>query len=155
MTEHQQLEPVELGPLSYTRVASSSVQADLDTYQSSPSMEDKGAGSSAFQKAFHCHRDLFMRPFKGEQGNDKFLNPYDGRLCDLVVQSSEEVLFSEPRVRWFRTRLRNGSPWMIRISNWALSRDHGSKKPVGTDVREAILRWIPACFALAIVVSSG
>ena len=154
MAEHQQLEPIELRPLTYTRIASSSVQTGLDTYRSSPSMEDNRVGSSASQKAFHCHRDYFMRPFKGPRGKDKFLNPYDGRLCDLVVQSSGD-LFSEPEVRWVRTRLRNGSPWMIRISNWALSRDHGSKETVGTDVREAILRWIPACFALAIVVSSG
>ena len=96
-----------------------------------------------------------MRPFKGEPGNDKFLNPYDGRLCDLVVQSSGEVFKSKSGARWSRTYLRSGSPWMIRISNWALSRDHGSKETVGTDVTVAILRWIPACFALAIVVSSA
>ena len=133
--------------------ASSSVHQGMENFHSSPSMEANQAGKYEDQEAFHYHRDIFHRPFKGKRRNDMFLNPYDGRLCDLVVQSSSGVLEWNPPARWYRTDLRNGSPWIIRLSNWALSRDHGSAEKVGTNAGEAILRWIPACLALAIVVS--
>ena len=99
------------------------------------------------------HRDLLRRPFKGKDVNDKFLNPYDGRLCDLTVQCSREVFESASGARWFRKSLGNGSPWVIRLSNWAMSRDHGSEDNVRTDCRVALQRWIPACLGLAILVS--
>ena len=99
------------------------------------------------------HRDLLGRPFIGIDVNDKFLNPYDCRLCDLTVQCSREVFESTSEARWYRKPLRNASPWVIRLSNWAMSRDHGSEDNVGTDRWVAILRWIPACLGLAFLVN--
>lgn len=129
----------------------------LEDLEGRTSTKASGAGRSEDRRDFY-HRDLFRRPFKGKNSNDKFLNPYDGRLCDLVVQGSKEVLESNSGARWFRKGLKNGSSWIYRLSNWAMSRDHGSKDTVGTDVGTdvgvAIIRWIPACLALAVVVSS-
>ena len=104
-------------------------------------------------KDISYHRDLLQRPFKGIDENDKFLSPYDGRLCDLTVQSSREVFESASGARWFRKRLQNASPWMIRLSNWAMSRDHGSEDDVRTDIWLATLKWIPACLGLAVLVN--
>lgn len=124
----------------------------LEDLEGRTSTKASGAGRSEDRRDFY-HRDLFRRPFKGKNSNDKFLNPYDGRLCDLVVQGSKEVLQSNSGARWFRKGLKNGSSWRYRLSNWAMSRDHGSEDTVGTDVGVAIIRWIPACLALAVVVS--
>ncbi|KAL8725564.1 MAG: hypothetical protein Q9181_006372 [Wetmoreana brouardii] len=99
------------------------------------------------------HRDFLKRTFTGFDINELFLNPYDGRLCYLVVQGSQDILRFRPKATWYRTGLRNGSPWMIRLSNWAMSRDHGSEDTVGTNVATAVARWLPACAALSLVIS--
>lgn len=41
---------------------------------------------------------------------------------------------------------------MIRLSNWAMSRDRGPEDEVRTNIWLATLRWIPACLGLAILV---
>lgn len=133
--------------------ASRSVEEDRDSYEHSPSMETGEAEKVEHQEKSY-HRDLYRRPFTNKPSKDKFLNPYDGRLCDLVVQSSKEILESNS-AQWSRKGLQNGSPWMIRLSNWAMSRDHESEETVGIHTQETILRWIPACLALAMVVSSA
>lgn len=119
--------------------------------------------SSADQNAGHVeknggrrpgyHRDFLNRSHTGYHTNEQFLNPYDGRLCHLVVQGSPDVLQTSSEVTWSRTEVCHGSPWMIRISNWAMSRDRGSEDDLGTDLAKAARRWLPACLALSIVVS--
>ena len=141
----------ELSDNSQRRTTSTLLQGGSVSYVTLPSMEADGSRETTPHEIHH-HRDFFKRPSKGKRGYDKFLNPYDGRLCDLVVQSSTEVLNSTSRARWRRTNIRNGSPWMIRVSNWAMSRDHGSEKTVQTDVWLATQRWIPASLALAVIV---
>ena len=141
----------ELKDNSQRRTTSTFLEGGSGSYEALTSVEADGIRETTPQEIHH-HRDFFKRPSKGERGYDKFLNPYDGRLCDLVVQSSTEVLNSTSCARWRRTKIRNGSPWMIRVSNWAMSRDHGSDKTVQTDVWIAIQRWIPASLALAVIV---
>ncbi|KAL8822063.1 MAG: hypothetical protein Q9191_007196, partial [Dirinaria sp. TL-2023a] len=116
-------------------------QEASEVYQRSPSTEAMVVRSAGHQNELHHHRDLFRRPFKGKNRNEKFLNQYDGRLCDLIVQTSKEVPDSSSKTLWLRTGLHNGSPWIIRLSNWAMSRDHGSEDRVGTDVGTATLSF--------------
>ena len=119
------------------RTTSTSLQGGSESYVNSTSMEADEIGGTTPHKVHH-HRAFFKRPSKGEGAYDKFLNPYDGRLCDLVVQSSTAVLTSTSRTPWRHINIGNGSSWMIRISNWAMSRDPGSEKKDQTDVWKAI-----------------
>ena len=148
MTQYQQF---ELSNKPQHRNTWTSLPGGSGSYVTLTSIEADGNRETTPHKTHH-HRDFFKRPSKGEGKYDKFLNPYDGRLSDLVVQSSTPVLNSTSRARWRRTGIANGSPWMIRVSNWAMSRDHGSEKTVQTDVWKAIQRWIPASLALAAIV---
>ena len=148
MTQSQEF---ELSNKPQHPTTSTSLQGGSGSYKTSTSMEAARTRETPPHKIHH-HRDCFKRPSKSERGYDKFLNPYDGRLCDLVVQSSTAVLNSTSHARWRRINIGNGSPWMIRIANWAMSRDHGSEETVQTDVGKAIQRWIPASLALAVIV---
>ncbi|KAL9591844.1 MAG: hypothetical protein Q9179_007313, partial [Wetmoreana sp. 5 TL-2023] len=117
-----------------------------------PSQEDKNRSANNKQR-LGFHRDFLKRPLYGYDISDKSLNPYDGRLCNLSVQCSEGVLSSDSEATWRRNKVRNGSSWIIRLANWALSRDHGSEDKVKTDVITAMCRWLPACIALSVVIS--
>lgn len=153
MQEYERGEPIEMQTAPQQQPNQRFDQEATEVYRRLSSTEAILVQDPGYQNEVHHHRDIFGRPFKGKDWNEKFLNPYDGRLCDLIVQSSNEVLNLKPGARWLRTRLHNGSPWIIRLSNWAMSRDHGSEKQVGTDIPTATLRWIPACLGLAMIVS--
>ncbi|KAL8717734.1 MAG: hypothetical protein Q9225_005045 [Loekoesia sp. 1 TL-2023] len=115
--------------------------------------EGKDGHEGGYDPSLGYHRDYLKRKFTGYEINENFLSPYDGRLCPLIIQSSEDVLQSQPKSTWHRKGIRHGSPWMIRIANWAMSRDHGSEDSVGTDVAVARRRWLPACLALSLLIS--
>lgn len=128
---------------------------DLDRLVQPQTSPDRNAGHVEHNggRRLGYHRDFLKRNHTGYDINEHFLDPYDGRLCRLVVQGSPDVLQSPSKITWYRTEVRDGSPWMIRISNWALSRDRGSEDDLGTDFAKAVCRWIPACLALSVVVS--
>ena len=153
MREYERVESIEMQTRPQQQPNQRFDQEASEVYASSSSKEANVGQDPGYQNEVHHHRDLFRRPFKGKDWIEKFLNPYDGQLCDLIVQSSDEVYNGDSRARWLRTGLRNGSPWIIRLSNWAMSRDHGSEDRVGTDIGTATLRWIPACLGLTIIVS--
>ena len=137
-------------------VSTSSQQLLLET--DGTFAEDDSAISSKRDNFEHSagkyiHRDLLGRLSEGENRTDKTVSPYGARLCDLHVQASRDVLAGNSKAIWYRQSLRNGSPWMIRLSNWALSRDHGPDEPAKTNLARANLRWIPAYCALAFIVS--
>ena len=153
MREYERVESIEMQTGPQQQPDQKIDQGASEVYQRSSSTEANVVQDLEYQNKVHHHRDLSRRPFQGKDWNEKSLSPYDGRLYDLIVQSSNEVLVSSSRARWLRKGLHNGSPWIIRLSNWAMSRDHGSEDRVGTDIRTATLRWIPACLGLAIIVS--
>ena len=152
MMERRQPESIPLRPSPHRQPAMRSDRNVHESFHNSP-REEIGKAGMPEDSVLGYHRDFLGRNFTGYDLNEKFLNPYDGRLCFLVVQSSQDVQQSNPEATWYRTRVRNGSPWMIRISNWAMSRDHDSETPVGADIATAVRRWIPACLALALIVS--
>ncbi|KAL8823260.1 MAG: hypothetical protein Q9191_006024, partial [Dirinaria sp. TL-2023a] len=145
MQEDEQVGPIEM----QTRRQQPNQRLDQDAsevYRGSPSKEANKAQHPGYRNQVHNHRDLFRRFFKGKDWHEKFLSPYDGRLCDLIVQSSNEVPNSPYEVpnegskaRWLRTGLCKRGPWIIRLSNWAMSRDHASEDKVGTDIGTATL----------------
>ncbi|KAL9596028.1 MAG: hypothetical protein Q9219_006079 [cf. Caloplaca sp. 3 TL-2023] len=53
------------------------------------------------------HRDYLRRPLTGDDDIERFLNPYDGRLCSLIVQGSQAVLSGSSKATWLRTDIRN------------------------------------------------
>ena len=115
--ERRKYEMIPLATIPQSAAAAGSIQGASETYQNSSNPEAGEAGSSRGPQRVYNHRDIFRRPYMGGHTNEKFLNPYDGRLCDVVVQSSKGVLDSKPGARWFRKLLQNGNPWMIRLSN--------------------------------------
>lgn len=90
------------------------------------------------------HRDFLKRPYRGTR-DDRFLNPKNGRLIKLVVQCNKGVLNGRSEASWTRKVIRNNSLWLFRVSYWATS----------TGATGAIVKWLPACFALAIIVSDA
>ncbi|KAL8788969.1 MAG: hypothetical protein Q9213_001378 [Squamulea squamosa] len=102
------------------------------------------------------HRDFLKRAFSRDihdRDFDHFVNPYDGKLARLVVQCSGEISREESSSSWSHTSVKSGSPWMIRLSNWAMSRFRDSKGEMHSSILKAALRWIPACCAIVVVVS--
>ena len=152
MIEMAQYRPITRKPVKHYQAAEPANASMNDSFLDTSSQEDGKSGKSETPK-LGFHRDLLKRDLVRFDTNEKFLNPYDGSLCTLIVQSSRSVQHSNPMATWYRTKLRNGSPWMIRISNWAMSRDLISEDSVRTDVLQVTIRWIPACIALALVVS--
>lgn len=111
---------------------------------------EAGSPTSAY------HRDILKRAFSRDihdRDFDRFLNPDDGKLARLIVQCSGEVSRDESSSSWSHTCVKSGSPWMIRLSNWAMSRFRDSKGEMHSSIFKAALRWIPACCALVLVVS--
>lgn len=151
---YDRLNEIELGP---GPAASSNqnlvpVQNETMIYRdASPSGREEKTNSTSRRK--YVHRDRMRRIFEGENRRDKALNPYDSRLQDLVVQCSPGVLEGRSQLTWSRQPLRNRSPYMIRLSNWALSREYMSGKEPETNTASAMVRWVPACLALLFVVS--
>ena len=139
---------MEMKPLSHRQERSME-----DPFQDAPLQEDGNSGElDKLQLWFH--RDFLKRDTVSFNTNEKFLNLYDGSLCDLEVQTSRSVQRPNSKATWYRTELRNGSPWMIRVSNWAMSRELVSTDEVRTNTSKAALRWVPACIALALLVST-
>ncbi|KAL8799476.1 MAG: hypothetical protein Q9200_007532 [Gallowayella weberi] len=102
------------------------------------------------------HRDFLKRPLISDIHNrdvDLFLNPYDGRLAPLIVQCSGEISRDDRSTPWSHTSIKSGSPLMIRLSNWAMSRVPSSEGSMHSSISKAALRWIPACCALVLVAS--
>lgn len=147
MQAYQSLESISMNDLRQS--------SDLPSGQTSKQIQDSSKqAETPYRDHLFRHRDFLRRPFQGNDRNEKFLSPYNGRLRDLVVQSSDGVLASKSGALWYRTDLKNGSPWIIRLSTWALSSNYDSEGSVTTDYHSAAIRWIPACIAITVVVGS-
>ncbi|KAL8697037.1 MAG: hypothetical protein Q9224_002501 [Gallowayella concinna] len=106
---------------------------------------------------FAYHRDFLKRPDtldKRRRDLDHFVDFYNGgKLAPLIVQCSGEISRDESSSSWLHTSVKSGSPWMIRLSNWAMSRVRDSEGRMHSSISKAVLRWIPACCALVAVTS--
>jgi hypothetical protein len=126
------------------------------------------------------HRDCKGRIWIGPE-DDRYLNPHDGRLVELVVQTTDELMRRPTNSTWKRAPIRNVTPLMLRIVCWTMStvsmnpdqmeeRGRGDEEsslnpekayrrdlrspPKEDDWGEVCVKWLPACLALFVLVGS-
>jgi hypothetical protein len=115
------------------------------------------------------HRDVFRRKYTGAE-DDRFINPIDGRVEKLVVQSKKEIYDHKNDTTWRRTYIGNNSPYIIRLAYWPMSyltsrdgklyrkkHEYGDRRDrvISWDsdqMRQAALRWLPACLGMFLLV---
>lgn len=85
---------------------------------------------------------------------DYYLSPTDFHLAKLMVQCSQEVYDANPNSTWRRTFVRDVSPLLLRVANWALESIPTEERPMtGEEYVRVGAKWIPANIALLILVS--
>lgn len=95
-----------------------------------------------------------MQRAKEFAAEDYYLSPFDGHLAKLFVQSTQEIYDASPNSTWRRTFIRNRSPLILQIANWALqSLPTDGREPSGQDMAMAALKWVPSCAAILFLVS--
>jgi hypothetical protein len=115
------------------------------------------------------HLDVFRREHEGRE-DVRYLDPVDGRVQKLVVQSTKATYNQRNNTTWRRTYMSNVSPYIIRLAYWPVSSLPSSQEPSAVmdkrKIREVIalaswkkeqwmhvgLRWLPTCIALLIMV---
>jgi hypothetical protein len=96
------------------------------------------------------HRDGLGRIYKGPP-DDRFLNPLDGTVKELVVQCTD-VLYRGPKKSTYkRTFIRNVSPITLQIATWPISHIYDEprsrSKKLWDNIRCAV-KWPIACYVL-------
>jgi hypothetical protein len=97
------------------------------------------------------HHDALGRQWTGTP-DDRYLSPYDGRPKQLVVQTTDSLYDMRSNTTYRRTFIRNISPFMIRLADWAIG-DKDFEDITHDAWPMVILRWIPASCALIVMVS--
>ncbi len=116
------------------------------------------------------HRDVFRRKHAG-WNDDRYLNPLDGRIQKLCVQTVNEIYETENDTTWRRTYIENVSPWIIRLAFWPYShmpdpsRSYSAEYAVHKTGPSGLrawkqeqwlhvgLRWLPASIGLLLLMS--
>lgn len=85
---------------------------------------------------------------------DFYLSPTDCHLAKLMVQCSQEVYDANPNSTWRRTFVRDVSPLLLRVANWALKSIPNEDRPMtGEEIAIVVAKWLPANIALLLLVS--
>lgn len=126
-------------------------------------------GPNGDKKSELKHLDVFRREYEGLK-DDRYLDPLDGRVQKLVVQSTEAIYNQRNDTTWRRTYMRNVSPYIIRLAYWAMPSVPSSQESSAiTDERKSHAvtalaswkkeqwmhvgqRWLPTCIGLLIMV---
>ncbi|KAI4283537.1 MAG: hypothetical protein L6R35_005134 [Caloplaca aegaea] len=133
------------GNMSYTPQPSSGASDAPSPYGSPQTWPLAGIPRSVGEKR---HRDVMQRA-KEFAAEDYYLSPFDGHLAKLFVQSTQEIYDASPNSTWRRTFIRNRSPLILQIANWALqSLPTDGREPSGQDMAMAALKWVPSCAAI-------
>jgi hypothetical protein len=121
------------------------------------------------KKSESKHLDVFRREYEGPE-DDRYLNPLDGRVQKLVVQSTKATYNQTNSTTWRRTYMRNVSPYIVRLAYWPVSSLPSSQESSAiTDERKSHeitalaswkkeqwmhvgQRWLPTCIGLLIMV---
>ncbi|KAJ9617095.1 hypothetical protein H2200_000816 [Cladophialophora chaetospira] len=116
------------------------------------------------------HRDVFRRKHAG-WNDDRYLDPLDGRIEKLCVQTINEIYDTENDTSWRRTYIADVSPWIIRLAYWPYSHMPNPDRPysaeyavhktgisgLGAWKQEQWLhvgvRWLPACIGMLLLLS--
>ncbi|KAK5086065.1 hypothetical protein LTR70_007495 [Exophiala xenobiotica] len=123
------------------------------------------------------HQDAFRRRFEGWD-EDRFLDPLNGKVRKLFVQTVDEMYDVPNDTSWRRTYIRNISPWLLRLAWWpyshmpndAVSGSTTHKRTMKGIVAALQARvgnwdaqqwaqmsvyWLPACVGLLILASAS
>ncbi|KAJ5900162.1 hypothetical protein N7495_004906 [Penicillium taxi] len=77
-------------------------------------------GYSFNETTEYRHKDNFQRVYFGSS-DDRFLDPADGRVKELVVQCTDQVYRGPQNSTYKRTFIRNVAPLTLRLANWPMS----------------------------------
>ncbi|KAK5083434.1 hypothetical protein LTS08_003627 [Lithohypha guttulata] len=137
------------------------------SYQA-PSRTPQSEGSNDKR---YVHLDVFRRGRK-LNNDDYYLDPLNGKLRKLFVQTTDTIYESNTDVRsWRRTYIRNVSPRLIRLAFWPYSAAPSSRathKLKRRDILDKVnsktadwdqshwvavgARWLPACIGLLVLM---
>lgn len=139
-------------------------------YQWQPPMSYQASTRSAtYSRGMFKHLDVFHRKFEG-LADEKFLEPLDGRVRRLVVQTIGPIYDTENDTTWRRTYVRNVSPLIIRLAwmpyaglpydDTTISESESLKDKIvpkgivwtSQQWTQVCLRWVPACVGLLVLV---
>lgn len=117
-------------------------------------------------KSDRRHRDAFGRVHyikKGDVTYEHFLRPEDGRIVPLLVQESHEETTIENLTPKQKTWVTTGEPELrvpaiLRVVHWTFSsilQEGSEDRHYGAiPVIMVLLKWIPACLLLTVLVSN-
>ena len=110
------------------------------------------AGRSYTGRIHWRHRDAMRRIWNGTE-DDRFLNPDDGRVNALVVQSTNHVYDGPTNSTWRLTYVRNVSSIIVRVAQWPFQKIPRDGKQWSRESWTNVgLWWLPTCISLLIVV---
>ncbi|KIW98631.1 uncharacterized protein Z519_00292 [Cladophialophora bantiana CBS 173.52] len=126
--------------------------------------------ASGGQINIYRHRDVFRRKYAG-LNDDRYLDPLDGRVEKLFVQTVNDIYDTENDTTWRRTYIENVSPWIIRLAYWPYAHMPvaGPSFPAEYGLLESSvagisawkreqwlhvgLRWLPTCIGLLLLMT--
>lgn len=112
------------------------------------------AGQSYTARIHWRHRDAMRRLWNG-MDDDRYLSPFDGRVKDLVVQTTNEIYDGRTNSTWRRTYIRNVSSIIVRVAQWPFSKvPNDSIEWTRDNWITVSLWWLPTCITLLVVVCS-
>lgn len=112
-------------------------------------------GYPGFSDVKFRHQDSLGRIFQGPP-DDRFLNPIDGAVKELVVQCTDRIFTGPRNSTYKRTCIRNVAPITLRIANWPMSHLTNEPQNKSQERRAKLLlavKWPVACYALNHFVS--
>lgn len=100
----------------------------------------------------YLHKDALGRyEDVKDDGRDRYLNPTDGRVKELVVQS----LRTTESESWTQVPLDTQVAWSTAVLSWTWASIEGDTKAKRffKDPRlDVAMKWVPACLSLAFLV---
>jgi hypothetical protein len=98
-------------------------------------------------------QDIFQRIYKERIEEDRYINPDDGLLVELIVQCTDKVYSGPLNSTYKRTFIRNIAPKTLRIANWPMAHlDYGPKDQQRWALFLMAVKWPMTCFALYCIV---
>ncbi|MCJ1262456.1 hypothetical protein MMC22_002326 [Lobaria immixta] len=111
------------------------------------------AGQSYTARDHWRHRDAMRRIWNGVE-DDRYLNPDNGRVNRLVVQTTNIVYDGPTNSTWRRTYIRNASSIIVRVAQWPFTKVPRDSKQWSRENWTFVgLWWLPTCISLLVVMS--
>jgi len=111
-------------------------------------------GFSNLSKRNFRHQDSLQRIYEG-RFDDRYLDPVDGRVKELVVQCTDRVYCGPRNSTYKRTFIRNVAPLTLRIASWPIDHlddeltDKASKRWARFHL---VIKWPIKCYVLYHIV---